>query len=498
MPRHRVSVRDSTLREGLDVPWINFSLPQKLTIVACLKRLGIKEIEIGQPHRIAEACLLCEKIKKIDHSLITSGLIFGFGNVREELLKAKFLDRIDILMPLVERGPQTHQGKIDSLQASLKEAQAFSYENIGVGFPHATSADFKFLTSISKVAVLNGAKRIILYDTNGKASPAEIYKIVKTLVKISPIHIHCHNDRGLALGNALAAIQAGARFVDATFHGIGDRAGNTAIEPLLVNLELEGIRHNTNLNYLKEASDRVAKITGLRNPLFPVTGDFSFYHSTRTHLEKPEIFEAFSPDLIGAKRKLSSTFDVNPGKANILKEIMRRRRSIRAFEPTKIKKSVLRSIIQSALLAPSAMNGQPWHFIVIEDKKVIERIARIKNNRCPPAKNIYTADFLLKAPLLIVVCVDKTKSFDRGIENAVLAASHIMLTAAAYGLGTTYLSAFRWDEPLLEQDMRALLRLPQNIMPVTILPLGFPAENPKKKKAVDIRSRMHRDFFIPR
>ena len=495
MLQDSVVIRDSTLREGLDVPGINFSIGEKLKIVRCLRNLGIKEIEIGQPGRIGQSRLLNDKIKKLDSSLVTSGLVFGFGDFKKELEDARFLDRIDILMPLLSRGPKEDK-KIESLAAAINDAKKLSYKNIGVGFPHATSANLDFLFEISKAASQNGAQRIIVYDTNGKATPEDIRKIVTRLSGILPVHIHCHNDRGLALINSLVAVEAGARFVDVTFGGIGDRAGNAALEPLIVNLELKGIKHGLNLKVLKRASDTVAEITKLRSPLFPVTGEFSFYHSAKTHLEKPELFEAFPPELIGARRKvISNQKIINNAKANFLLDIIKRRRSVRDFKPCPIKKSILRAVVRSAFFAPSSMGGQPWHLILVDDKEIMRKIVRIKNTKCPSEKSAYLADFLLKAPLLMVVCVDKAKSFDREIENGVLASANIMLTAGACGLGTTYLAAFRSNDPSLEKEIKRLLRLPRGIMPVSILPLGYPAERPGRKKFVEITSRIHGNIY---
>ncbi len=494
MLQDSVVIRDSTLREGLDVPGIDFSMGEKLRIVRWLRDLGIKEIEIGQPGRIAQSRPLNEKIKKFDGSLVTSGLVFGFGNFKKELEEAGFLDRIDILMPLLSRGPKGDK-EIGALAMAINHARKLLYKDIGAGFPHATSADPGFLSEISRVAFENGARRIIVYDTNGKATPEEIVKIVTGLSGILPVHIHCHNDRGLALINSLAALEAGARFVDVTFGGIGDRAGNTALEPLIVNLELKGIKHNLNIKNLKNASDTVAEITKLRSPLFPVTGDFSFYHSTKTHLEKPQLFEAFPPQLIGARRKvISAQKIINKAQSDFL-DMIRKRRSIRDFNLRPIERSILRTLIKSAFFAPSSMGGQPWHLILVEDKEIIRKIIRIKNAKCPFEKSGYLADFLLKAPLLMVVCVDKGRSFGREIENGVLAAANIMLAAAACGLGTTYMAAFRSNDPSMEKEIKRLLKLPRGIMPVSILPLGYPAARPGRKKTVEMTSRVHGNIY---
>lgn len=84
--------------------------------------------------------------------------------------------------------------------------------------------------------------------------------------------------------------------------------------------------------------------------------------------------------------------------------------------------------------APSSMNGQPWRFIVVKAEKTKEHLVEIKNRYCPVEKQDYEADFLRKAPVVIVVCVDKEKSYEREIENGVLATANLMLGACSRGL----------------------------------------------------------------
>ena len=116
-------------------------------------------------------------------------------------------------------------------------------------------------------------------------------------------------------------------------------------------------------------------------------------------------------------------------------ETVKGRRSIRRYQDRDIPDSVIKELIDLTTYAPSSMNGQPWYFILVRAEKTKEQLAEIKNRYCPIEKQDYKADFLCKAPVIIVVCVDKTKSYDREIENGVLATANLMLGAYSKGLG---------------------------------------------------------------
>jgi len=157
-------------------------------------------------------------------------------------------------------------------------------------------------------------------------------------------------------------------------------------------------------------------------------------------------------------------------------EIIKGRRSIRKYQSREIPDSVIKELIGLAAQAPSSMNGQPWYFIVVRAERTKEKLAEIKNRYCPVEKQNYKADFLREAPVIIVVCVDKQKSYEREIENGVLATANLMLGAYSRGLGSVYLSAYRMGEPRISQEVRQVLDIPQTIDPITIVPLGYPDE----------------------
>jgi len=176
-------------------------------------------------------------------------------------------------------------------------------------------------------------------------------------------------------------------------------------------------------------------------------------------------------------------------------ETIKGRRSIRRYQGRDIPDSMIRQLLELATHAPSSMNGQPWHFIVIRSEKAKKRLVEIKNKYCPVEKQIYQADFLQEAPVIIVVCVDKQNSYDREVENGVLATANLMLGAYSRGLGSVYLSAYRNGEPGISDEIRQALGIPQHINPITIVPLGYPDEIPESKMVRPLKDIISYETF---
>jgi nitroreductase len=181
-----------------------------------------------------------------------------------------------------------------------------------------------------------------------------------------------------------------------------------------------------------------------------------------------------------------------------LDKVIRGRRSIRSYSNREIADSVIEELIDLALHAPSSMDGQPWHFILVRDGRIKDDLVKIKNTCCPPEKQAYRADFLKKAPVVIVLCVDRSKSYDRGVENAVLAASNIMLGAYDRGLGSVYMSAYKTGDASLSEEIRKILNIPLEVDPVSIIPLGYPDETPQKKTVKYVKEVISRESFTSR
>jgi len=176
-------------------------------------------------------------------------------------------------------------------------------------------------------------------------------------------------------------------------------------------------------------------------------------------------------------------------------EVLARRRYIRKFRGRGISEAVVGRIIAAARLAPSSMDGQPWEFIVVRDERMKARLARFKNKWCPKEKREYSADFMKGAPLILVVCTDRKKSFSRWIENGTIAATYALLAAGALGLGGSFMSAFTLTRPGQMRELRGLLGLPDRSNPVVLIPLGRPAETPARKSLRPVAGLMHHETF---
>ena len=308
----RIIIRDSTLREGLDTPNVVFTTAQRLKIARLLDKINVPEIEIVAPGKVLRDLEFAKRLKEEELRITTSGLVYAYNpQCRQEIESAsKYLDRLDILMPVsARRKPYGIEDKIECLGDVLPYALEFQ-PDVGVGFPHTTQTEVDLLLEIAIAAVKRGAKRVTLYDTNGSTDPFEIYRLIGRFKKdlSVPICFHGHNDLGLATANAFSAVQAGADILDVTINGLGDRAGNTSLEQIVMCLHLKGVYTGIILHGLKILSTTVAQESGIDvSKIAPVVGDYVFSHKSPSHLEYPELFEAFDPGILGLKRDLTTS-----------------------------------------------------------------------------------------------------------------------------------------------------------------------------------------------
>ena len=158
-------------------------------------------------------------------------------------------------------------------------------------------------------------------------------------------------------------------------------------------------------------------------------------------------------------------------------EAIEKRKSIRKYEEREVPEDLLRRVLDSVRLAPSAANRQPWHFFVVRDEK--KRAA---------FKAAYDQEWFHAAPVLVVACADTEAAWTRKADGAsyakvdvAIAFDHLTLAAAALGLGTCWIAAFKPDA------VRGLLELPDNLVPVALTPLGHPAKDgrPRERKSLD-------------
>lgn len=304
-----VILRDSTLREGLDTPGVAFSIQQRRAIARLLQDAGVPEIEVVAPSRVLDDLPLARALKEDGLAIATCGLVYAYSlHCAEEIQQAgRWLDWVTLLMPVAEkRKPHGWDEKRATLVRALDHARSVRAA-IGVGFPHATQTDVAFLLEIGTDAVARGVRRITLYDTNGSSEPFAIRRLVEQVRATWSVDVffHGHNDLGLATANSLAAARGGARGIEVTANGLGDRAGNASLEQLVVALRLQGFRTSVRFDRLDALCHAVAGMSGVPiSNLAPVVGDYVFAHRSPSHLSAPELFEAFDPALLRRVRRL--------------------------------------------------------------------------------------------------------------------------------------------------------------------------------------------------
>lgn len=177
----------------------------------------------------------------------------------------------------------------------------------------ATRSDINFLKEAIRVAVASGADRVTPPDTVGVLTPEKSYALFMDLKKAFPnvvFGVHCHDDFGLAVANTLAALRAGAEEAHVTVNGLGERAGNAALEEVVVALNLHyGVNTSIRTDLLYDVSMLVSRLTGvIVQPNKAIVGENAFTHESGIHthaiLAEPSTYEAIPPDLVGRRRRL--------------------------------------------------------------------------------------------------------------------------------------------------------------------------------------------------
>lgn len=303
----QVVLRDTTLREGLDVPNVYFSLGQRLSIVAALTELGVQELEVVAPARVDDDLLVATAIREEFPDLQITGLLYAASPRLEEQVRntRRVLNRIEVLVSASpQRRPYEFDEKLSLLRSASGVVSQF-FDNFGAGFPNSSQVTSEEVHELVRMALESGADRITIYDTNGSADPFSTHKLVQSIVESCPVPVffHGHNDLGMATANTLAAIMAGASGADVTLNGLGDRAGNCSLEQIAVCLHTRGYGTGIDFKLLKRASESVAVASGLSvGPLSPVTGEYIFSQESPGHLENPGLFYAFDPQLLSSER----------------------------------------------------------------------------------------------------------------------------------------------------------------------------------------------------
>lgn len=325
MEQNRVYFFDTTLRDGEQTPGVSLQTPEKIEIAKGLVRLGIDVIEAGFP---AASPGDFEAVQTIARE-VKGATICALARANEkdvqkaiDALKDAERSRLHVFIATSEihmkyKLKMTRQEVLDRVKSILEFAKG-KFDEIEFSGEDAARTDLDFLCEVFGVAIAGGATIINVPDTVGYMNPNEFGDKIRYIKEHTPgienaiISVHCHDDLGLANANTLAAIKAGARQVEGTINGLGERAGNVAIEEVVMALKTRhdyfgDLEVNIDTKQFTKVSKLVSRLTGVVvPPNKPIVGSNAFAHESGIHqhgmMSNPETYEIMTPESVGAEK----------------------------------------------------------------------------------------------------------------------------------------------------------------------------------------------------
>src|SRR6266404_3562905 len=320
-----IRIFDTTLRDGEQAPGFSMSAPEKIRMARQLESLGVDIIESGFPiasrgdlegvRAVTREIRICTvaalaRAKRDDIDVVLDGLK-GAAHPRVHIVLATSD------LHLHHKLRMTREQALEAISTNVRYARERCAE-VEFSAEDASRTDIEFLCEAVKTAVRAGATIINLPDTVGYAVPEEyaamFRRVIESLDGAAGITLsaHCHNDLGMGVANSLAAIQAGARQLELTINGIGERAGNAALEEVAVVLRVRqatvGVTTNLHLDKLYATSQLLSEITGVAvAPNKAIVGANAFAHEAGIHqdgiLKNPLTYEIISPEEVGVSKR---------------------------------------------------------------------------------------------------------------------------------------------------------------------------------------------------
>jgi len=322
MANDRILIFDTTLRDGEQTPGVSLTADEKLTIAQQLAKLNVDIIEAGFPISSQGDFNAVQKIARNVQGPVIAALARAktddINKAWEAIQDAKkprihtFIGTSDIHLK--------HRLKLNRKQALLKAIEAVKYaktlcEDIEFSAEDATRSDKDYLCEIINATVKAGATTINIPDTVGCMTPEEFEKLILYIsIELSDditLSVHCHNDLGLATANSLAGIKTGARQVECAINGIGERAGNAALEEIVMGIKTKKDIFTTSTQIktdeIMRTSQLVIHLTGI--PVPPnkaMVGKNAFAHESGVHqdgmLKEKTTYEIITPESIGLRQ----------------------------------------------------------------------------------------------------------------------------------------------------------------------------------------------------
>ncbi|MBV8810590.1 MAG: 2-isopropylmalate synthase [Acidobacteriaceae bacterium] len=315
----RVYIFDTTLRDGEQSPGCSMTTSEKLEMATALVDLGVDILEAGFPIASDGDFEAVDAISRqfpwVQVAALARSCTLDVERAAEALRHAKrprihtFLATSDI--HLKHKLRKSRQQVLDDAVAAVSLARNYT-DDVEFSAEDATRTDIEYLEAICQAVVEAGARTVNLPDTVGFSVPSEyaelIGRIVRTLGDRAIVSVHCHDDLGLAVANSLAAIEAGARQIECTINGIGERAGNAALEEIVMAIKTRQERlpfetkiHTQNLFPASQTLTRF--ISFGPQPNKAIVGENAFAHEAGIHqdgyLKNPLTYEIVSPESVG-------------------------------------------------------------------------------------------------------------------------------------------------------------------------------------------------------
>jgi 3-isopropylmalate/(R)-2-methylmalate dehydratase large subunit len=301
-PAHRVRIFDTTLRDGEQAPGCSMSLAQKLDVARQLAALGVDIIEAGFPAsshgEVAAVQQIAREVGTADGPVICGLARADSRDIAwcAEAIGPAARKRIHTFIAtsdihLRHKLQLTREQLLVRVAEAVTQARGF-VDDVEFSPEDATRSDLDFLCEVLRVAIEAGARTLNIPDTVGYTTPTEYSALIDRIVAMAPegvvISTHCHNDLGLAVANSLAGVGAGARQVECTINGIGERAGNAALEEIVMALRTRADFYDVGTNVrsteLLRTSRLVADCTGVHPPANKaIIGTNAFAHEAGIH-----------------------------------------------------------------------------------------------------------------------------------------------------------------------------------------------------------------------
>ncbi len=317
----KIFVFDTTLRDGEQSPGASMTMEQKLEIASQLARLGVDIIEAGFPVSSPQQFKACELISKEIKGSIIAGLARAVEKDLDSAYEALKKAEHPRIHTFIATSPIHMKHKLkkepdEVIEMAVKAVKYARKKVAEVEFSpeDATRSELGFLCKIIEKVIDAGATIINIPDTVGYSLPEEFGNFIKNILNGVPnidkaiISVHCHNDLGLGVANTLAAVKNGARQVEVTLNGIGERAGNASLEEFVMALnvrkDLMPFKTNIDTKQIYNSSKLLSNIIGFPIPRNkPIVGDNAFAHESGIHqdgvIKHRETYEIMTPESVG-------------------------------------------------------------------------------------------------------------------------------------------------------------------------------------------------------